>query len=314
MITESGCDLTLPCEHYIDPWMFGIAGKCSLDKFNYCVNEFDTKMVSLSHSCKELFVSCRYAFYLRYILGINMKDEVLGEPLIAGRAWDEYVGAFHLSKRAADWPGYMTDKVKAKLKALIKVHRELITPDGGHGYVPQHWIKLVIEGVQVAGAVDRAYDDHFVETKLSGRPEFYFKPHNMTSQLGTYFLSNPNWSYCIMEVTRMPGMYMKNEETFQDYYKKVYQDIVKRPSYYFPGLKKDKGTFGIRIDRSDINLDRVEREYKMIINEIRTCIQSSAYYHEYASCHSPFDCSYLPICTTDTISHVIYNTGGKRTS
>jgi len=310
MLLET-CDNSFPCEHYKKPWMSGVAGKCG-STFNYCLNDFQKNMASMSHTAKEEFVHCRYAFYLRYVLGINVKDELTGEPLVAGRAWDEYAGAFHLGKKPTPLPPYVNERLKAKMRALAKAHGEFIKPNGGHGYKSQLWIKLVINGVQVAGAVDRAYDDHFVETKLSGRPEFYLKPHNMTSQLGTYFLANPKWEYCIMEVTRMPGTYMKNDETEYDYYKKVYQDIVKRPSYYFPGLNRKEGTFGIRVDRSDINIDRVEKEYSMVIDEMRECLKTAAYYHQYAGCHHPFECSYLPICTTDTISETIYNTGGKR--
>jgi hypothetical protein len=107
-------------------------------------------------------------------------------------------------------------------------------------------------------------------------------------------------------------MYNRNDEELDDYYKRLYQDIVKRPSYYFPGLNRNEGTFGLRIDRSDINLERVEREYSMVISEMRECLKTAGYYHQYASCHNPFECSYLPICTTDCVSETLYNTGGKR--
>jgi hypothetical protein len=155
MILNERCDKTLPCDQYKNPWMGGISGKC-LGPYNYCVNDFDKRMVSMSHTCKECFVHCRYEFYLRYVLGINIKDEQTGEPLIAGRLWDDYVGAFHHGAQTKPWPEYIDGRLRAKLRALTKVHGEFIKPNGGVGYKSQHWIKLEINGVQVAGAVDRA--------------------------------------------------------------------------------------------------------------------------------------------------------------
>jgi len=292
--------------------MPGLAGKCLRPDFNYCVNDFTKNMTTISHTAKEEFVHCRQAFFLRYILGINPREDQIGDALMAGRLWDEFIGAFHGSGKSPAWPDGVSDLLRIKLHALTKAHTEFIKPDEGVGFKAQEWIKLEVNGVQVAGAVDRAYDDHFVETKLSMKPDFYLKPHNMTSQLGTYFLANPKWEYVIMEVTRMPNMYMRKDEDRNDYYRRLYGDIVSRPSYYFPGLNRKKGTFGMRLDRSDINIDRVEKEYKMIIEEMRGCLKSSGYYHQYASCHHPYECSFLPICTTDQVSETLFTKGGRK--
>lgn len=312
MDIKAECQEVLPCKLYKKGWLPGLAGKCTGPDFNYCVNDFTKNMTTISHTAKEEFVHCRFAFFLRYIMGINQRDDQLGDALVAGRLWDEFVGAFHGSGKSPAWPEDISDLLRIKLRALTKAHQEFIKPDLSTGFKAQAWIKLQVDGVQVAGAVDRAYDDHFVETKLSMKPDFYLKPHNMTSQLGTYFLSNPKWEYAVMEVTRMPTMYMKKDDDPNEYYRKLYGDIVSRPSYYFPGLNRKKGTFGLRLDRSDINIERVEKEYKMIIGEMRECLKNRGYYHQYASCHHPYECSYLPICTTDTLSETLYTTGGKR--
>ena len=306
------CDNSLPCKFYKKAWMSGQAGKCLGPDFNYCVNDFRENSTTFSHTAKQLFVECRYAFYLKYILGIQPREDQLSDPLLAGQLWDDFIGNYHNGKVAVVWPDTISEQLKAKLSALMKVHLQYVSPTG-EKFKAQEWIRLKIDGVQIAGAVDRAYADYFVETKLSTRPDSYLKPHNMTSQLGTYFLANPKWKYAIMEVTRMPGQYFKNDETPDDYYKKVYQDIVKRPSYYFQGLNREQKKFGVRIDRNDINLDRVEREYKMVIQEMRNCLRTNAYYHQYSSCHDPFECPYIPICDTDTVSQTLYTVGGKFT-
>jgi len=306
------CDLTLPCQFYKKHWLKGQSGKCLKPDFNYCVNDFNENMVSISHTAKTLFTQCRYAFYLKYILGIQRREDQLSEPLLAGSIWDDYIGSFHSRKTdLIYWPDSISEQLNAKLKALVKVHQQFVSPTTKQ-FKAQHWIKLSIDNVQVAGAVDRAYSDHFVETKLSTRPDGYLKPHNMTSQLGTYFLSNPDWKYAIMEVTRMPGIYFRNDETPEDYYKRIYQDIVKRPTYYFIGLNREEKEFGVRIDRNDINLERVEMEYKMVIREMRDCVKTNAYYHQYAACHDPFECPYISICDTDTVSETLFTVGGKR--
>jgi hypothetical protein len=197
----------------------------------------------------------------------------------------------------------------SKIFALIKAYHKLniqVEPKGiaqlqFHYIKPTHHIK---------GYIDCLYPDHFLEDKLSGRPDFYAKKWNLSHQLSTYFLSNPKLDYAIVRVARVPSLRTgkgKNaDETPDGYTQRIYSDIIKRPSHYFLGLNRIKRTYGHRYYRNEFNLEEMEKEYIQVSKDIQRAAKEDAFYKNRNACHVPADCEYLPICDTGGVSDELY--------
>jgi len=154
-------------------------------------------------------------------------------------------------------------------------------------------------------------DRYITEDKFSGSPDFYSKKFALTSQLSTYFLSDPNIDYAIVKAVRAPGQRTGkgrySGETPEDYSNRVYSDIISRPSYYFMGLNRMKKTYGRKFFRSEFPLDEMRTEHAQVTHEIKWAMRNNAYYRNYLACHVPTTCGFLPICETGVVSEEMFD-------
>ncbi len=306
------------CIHYIEPKNKTGCGFCAQPTEFRCREKLKTILPSMSYSSRTDFISCRMKYYYRKIMGVSVRDHKLSDPLKAGRIWDEFIElkynkASGVKDKIADLFNHYqaSDILKAKLTALIRAFLSLnikVDTDGLKSC--QHPFDFTINNMIVRGYIDRAYNDYIVETKLSGRPDFYKKYNNICNQVATYFYSNKDYESCIMEVTRLPqhkyGKSKKGEETIHGYQERIFQDIISRPTFYFQNFKRKDRTFGLKFWRSEFDMDEIKRVNHILSGEIRNCIDNDLWYPNKMACHNPGNCFYLPICENNVISESIF--------
>ena len=224
-------DNNSPCRHYIRSINANEPGFCKQFTRFRCTEAMKVKLSPISYSSFTDYVHCKERYKHRNIDGLQMKPEHLPEPLKLGRAWDAYGqylfdGTDHQQVIA---PLQLSESQQAKINGLARAYQDLevsINKVGLMGFQSKFHVPVGQE--QIIGYVDRAYDDYIVESKLSGRPDFFKQKENLTYQLGTYFMANEAWEYADMEITRVPALKPKSDETAQAYEERCYGDIIGR--------------------------------------------------------------------------------------
>jgi hypothetical protein len=204
----------------------------------------------------------------------------------------------------------------ARFNAICAAYNKLQLGRKDEGISPVLQKKIIIPGVNcnIVGYLDRAYEDHFVEIKMSGRPAYYQDPFNIAFQVGTYFLANPRWAWVDMEVTRTPTMtWERDNETLDDYETRLYKDIIKRAPMYFPGIKRKECSFGRRFFRQEFPLEEIKSTYEYIESEILDASRdpSGSKFYKSFQCSSPYPCDFLPICRDGVVSTTLFTTRTK---
>jgi hypothetical protein len=248
---------------------------------------------------------------------------MLSEPVKLGIIWDEFLqhrysgrgfkSRFWELVHVYDLLNESVSKIYSLIKAFIKIGMKIDLD----GFIEcQHEFDYIDGDVVVTGFIDRAYDDHFVESKLSTRPDFYFTIHNITSQVSTYFLSNSNYEYSTIEAVRVPSLrsgYGKySDEDSESYMHRIYQDIISRPSHYFLGFNRKEKIYGKRFWRNEFPLEHIREDYRLLTKDIRRAIEDNSFYQNFMACHVPAPCAYLPICMTGVMSDLVYEQKPKR--
>jgi len=327
----------------------GECGFCKRPNAYRCIADI-TRIIPLSHSSVSDFCTCHYLYYLKKILGIEVRPPFFGSALKAGVLWDT-IKQFHLGKKKSikeTIDTYEIDEVTvAKVRALYHAYKELeITIDPNFNLQakvdltyniilpPSSFIPSIRVGresvnlwsdridqsedertwtfpLSVTGFYDRKYPTYFTEDKLSGRPEFYLDPFYIQSQMGTYFLTDPALEYVIMEVVQFPQQreFKKKEEIPEQIYKRVYDDVMSRPSKYFIGLDREKMKYGKKFFRGEFNLAATEARYKQVVIEILAARWTGNFYKNFKSCNNVLPgiaCDYRTICKTGNVSETMY--------
>lgn len=299
-----------PCIHYC------VGGFCKLPNQFRCIEAVYGEKIKLSSSAVNAFSVCKYQYYLSYLKGIRVRPEMINDAMKLGNLFHSgYSNMFQANKWTdlidKHWPEKMqVEKTKNihKVFALLEfIEEEGVVLDTDQFIQCEY--KFNIENLSVTGVIDRLYSDHFTEVKLSSRPEYYISPHFLASQLATYFLSNPELKYCVMEVVRTPGQ--KQSGNFEDespvvYKNRIKEDIRKRPAYYFQGYNKDTKRFGKKFYRTEFDLDEIANRYRHILREIRDSLEHDSFYKNENACLLPYQCDYLAVCESGGVSELIY--------
>jgi len=290
---------------------------CSRRGEYLCIDTLSENLPNLSHSARMDWISCRRKYYLNKIKGIKSRQSKISSPLKFGTMWDKFIenqyGKSHnLTDLAIKLD--MTELEIARFNAVTHVYRKLKLADRNtNEFDLQKKIIIPGNGINIVGYVDRAYDDHFVEVKMSMRPQYYIEPFNIAFQVGTYFLSNPKWKYVVMEVTRTPTMTWDRENMdIGKYEEMLAKDIQKKAAMYFPGIKRKDCTYGKKFFRAEFPLDNIAKTYEHINKEITEAISlgEEAFYQSF-NCNSPYPCEFLPICKDNVISNTLFEMRNK---
>jgi len=205
----------------------------------------------------------------------------------------------------------LSPEQSAKIGALIEAYRDLEIERKMDGLLGcQFKVSVPIGTTNIVGYVDRAYEDFFVETKCSSNPAFYTQKENLIYQLGTYFLGNESWESAVVEITRLPGLRTGEgkyaDEDPGEYQRRIYSDILSRPSHYFVGWDRKSRTFGVRFWRSEFDLDEVFSTYVHVLREIEESVKHGSWWKNNLACHVPTPCPFLPIKRTGVVSEELY--------
>lgn len=300
-------------------------GYCNRPDMYRCLEDVWKKPTLISHTGAQSFLTCHHQYYLKYIRGIETRNTKLGIPLKIGILWDACL-QFMLGDTSTDMNKIIDDyeiedKEVSKVHALYRAAKALeIQFDMNcklqHSFF--HNIKIHKEPelendvITVNGKYDRYYEDGFVESKLSTRPDNYSDIFFIQSQVGTYFAVDPNLKWCQMEVVRVPdlkstGQY--KDESTDMYGERCYQDIISRPSFYFIGWDKGKKTFGKRYFRTEFALDEILDRYKAVAREIMWASYHDSFYKNDRVCNNVLpgiQCDMLSICRHNMMNEETY--------
>ena len=315
-------------------------GYCKRKEYYRCLADVNS-IIPLSHSSTQDFLTCRHLYYLKAIRGIQVKNAAQSSALKCGTLWDnvlqKYLGGKDRNGKPIDIPKIIEDyeienREIAKVKALYRAYKELEIQTDPNPQL-QYKIDITIpfdkswgndEPVElmVTGFYDRKYTDYFVENKLSGRPDYYLDLWHIQSQVGTYFLADPNLQSCIMEIARIPDLKplketkkRANEESDEAYQERCFQDILSRPSHYFIGYNKDTHHYGKKYHRGEFSLDEIKSRYLHILKEIYQARLMDGFYKNDRACAQVLPgipCDMLPICRYNNWSETIYQIREKQ--
>lgn len=303
----------------------GTVGYCSRPEYYRCILDAQRMIIPISFSSANDFLTCHHLFYLKQIRGINVRKAHTSNALKMGALWDRaqaklcgqdvdlnvVIGEYEIENREI-----------AKVRALYRAAKELeIRVEEGFELQKRfdHAIRVYDEPlnvdteVTVRGFYDRWYADHFVENKMSGRPDFYFDLFFIQSQIGTYFLADEKMEYVVMEVVRTPDLRQtgtkKDTESDEQYEERTFQDIISRPSHYFIGWNSEKRTYGKKFHRNEFNLNEVKERYRFVSREIHEAAACGGWYKNDRVCNAilpGIPCDMLGVCRYNTMSEGVY--------
>lgn len=327
------------CQYYEEAENELENGFCSLPDFYRCLAT-TKKVIPLSYSSVSDFLTCHHLYYLKAIRGVRTKDEAVSSPLKMGTLWDKVLQKY-LGGKIYDDAGqettipdiintYQIDPMDvAKVKGIYRAYKDLeITVEPG--YDLQAKIDLVIPfdkvwgdrtpvELLVTGYYDRKYPTSFVENKFSSRPDNYFDTYFLQSQIGTYFLADPELEYCIMEVVRVPDLKHTGrfkDEGPEDYQERIYQDVISRPSFYFPGWNFATRRYGKKYYRNEFNMEDLRSRYLHIFREIFDARVMDGWYRDDRACNNilpGISCDMLSCCRNGVMSENVYQIRKKKT-
>ena len=330
------------CINYVDGDPGGV-GCCKLPTNYLCIRDLNHILPSISHSSRNTFVHCRQAYYFHYIKGIYVKKNRGSIPLKLGSIWGLFIQSRHnngkipaTKKMGTDrqfanhkfkdvfWDivneyqldGFAAAKLYAICKAFItlKINVDLKDFDS----VEKEFYIIDPQAI-IHGFIDIAYSGYFKECKLSGSPDRYHSIMNIENQVSTYFLSNPDYEYCIIEAVKVPGLKAKKEtlktdgESPEAFGKRVCAHVISKPSEFFPGFNRDTLKFGKKFYRSEFPLDQIHEDYKKMNKDILTAVRDDSFYQS-KLCYpygDGYPCDYLPICQNKVISEELFEVKKK---
>jgi len=289
-----------PCKYYIK------TGLCSRPDMFRCIEYISRFEPIMSYSSVNHFLRCPRQYYLSNIKGLQLNEQYQSDALKIGKYVD---GALTVTPDIEIPEKYKNELWVVKAQAILTVFNNLF-PEVLSRYTGQGEFYWQEDGYpQVHGFVDLATRNHFIELKCASRPEFYTNSYWIHDQMGTYFLSNPNYDYGVVWAIRVPQLKQSGnfrDESLEDYKDRCARDMLKRPAYYFPGYSKKTKSFGVKFYRSEFDMDAIEKRYKWIAGQIRKCVQADYWYQNRTQCLYPFKCDYLNICETGGISEDLY--------
>ena len=303
-----------PCHHYVPDDSLDMAGYCALPSEFRCIEDVKAKSLKLSHSAVRDFVTCKRKFYIRYIKGIAQKPHLSSRAIKMGSLWDKMMNETHSTSRDGFDNKVINDEIHrlridnislAKVRAVKRAYDELIDPEFNNLIGTQQELFYQFwdsenQDVFFHGFVDILYIDYFKELKFTGYPETYTNhPFKISSQVGTYFLCDGNLKYVVIEATQSPNLRLGKYEDVKDYEKRIYKDVMSRPSYYFTNYDVMKKKFGVVFYRSEFDgfMNSIYERFMWITQEIRESMERNSWYTNDLACNLfNNDCEYFPIC------------------
>ena len=304
-------DKDKPCVFYIKP------GLCSLPSRFRCIEYINRFEPILSHSAVQAFLRCRRLFYYSDILGIQPIDSMANTALVRGKWMHKGLAIlFDKATDGEDVDAFMQDLYDSSLSPqdIIRIEALLRFIQSKNLHIPAgqpeaEFTTLVVPGApRIHGFIDVKGGGWMYEFKYTTRPDTYMNPLLLKSQLTTYFLSDLNLRFAIMKPIRVPIVRMREKDSEADYRERLWDDINRRPAFYFPNYseKDGKAGWGSVILREEVDKEEYVLRLKAVGREIRDMVRNRSYYRNDTACFFPQPCPYIPICETGGISKLLY--------
>ncbi len=303
------------------------AGFCKRPEYYRCIKEVGLMPVPLSYSSVNNFLTCPMMYYLKDIRGIVVRPSAMGPAVKMGALWDaakqKLLGARGINLGEIIEEYQIGDMEIAKVKAVNRAFKELSIITGiepGFTLQKEFNNEIVADGiysdqpvpVMIKGFYDRKYGKYFVEDKFTSKPDNYLDVFFIQSQVGAYFLADPELEYCIMEIVRVPDLRSTGkfkDESPEEYENRTYQDILSRPSWYFIGWDREKKTYGKKFYRNEFDLDGIRDRFRIINILIHDCAGFDGWYKNDRACGAVLPgipCDMKGICRYNTMSEEVY--------
>lgn len=289
-----------PCDHYIDD------GLCAMPTIFRCSEYIKHNEPTLSYSGVNAFMQCPWKYYLGYIKGIRIKEQFKSDAVKIGSYVDTIITLNGIRDKALEKEESLW---LMKAFAIVRAYGEIIKPFPSSIQGQKEFYIREDGYPTIHGFTDLHAPKGFFELKCTTRPDYYTNKYWIHDQMGTYFLSNPNYETGILLAIRTPQLKQTGtfkDETLDEYRERCYKDMCARPSFYFVGYNKDNKTFGVKFYRTEFDLDGLRERYKWIGNQIQLCAKKDYWYQNKTSCMSPFICDYLNVCDSGGVNEDTY--------
>lgn len=291
-----------PCTMYIK------GGMCKrLDEFR-CLDFLAQREPVLSHSSLNNLMRCPAMFYYANIKGRQSRKKsiplimgIVGERLIAGHDMDDILRDEQVSIEQAKQELWYY-----KVRAIKRAFDELVEFDQSEYDYQKKFIVDDDNLPKIKGITDWSSkpgdpESHFIDLKISSRPDNYTQPTYIKQQFATYFLSNSNYQAGIVWVIRVPELKQTGQfkdELFEDYEDRCFRDMCNRPKFYFSGYNPKTKMFGVKYYRSEswiFDLEKVKKRYQWYVKEAFRMAKENYWPERTSSCYSPFTCEFVGI-------------------
>jgi Zn-finger protein len=291
-------------------------GFCFKPEYYRCVADIH-RIIPLSYSSVSDYLTCHHLYYLKAIRGIQINNTMKSSALKRGTLWDKVLQKLlnpdsDININEVIVANEINSRDVAAVRGIYRAYKELgiETEPGGDLQakidlsIPfgLEWGNKYPVELLVTGYYDRKYPTYFAENKMSGRPNNYEDPYFIQSQVGVYFMADPNLEYCIMEIVKSPDL--KSTGRFKDedddeYSERVFQDAISRPAFYFMGWDSTTRRYGRKFYRSEFGIDELRERFIAIFKEIFEARFHQRWYRNDRVCSNILPgiaCDMLPIC------------------
>lgn len=310
-----------PCLFYIRE------GTCRRpDKF-LCIEYVRRKQPMLSYSSISLYMRCRYAYYLAYILGLQLKKPTFNKEL--GSLFHLYFANMHEENeikadlyrgqikqaRARLIDEYNKDKEDGekedtptdllRIDATLEAYKQTTDIPKPKGST-EIGLSIKSDDLYLRGFIDLGVEKittrdiiKIWDWKYTGNPDFY--THFTTrTQAGIYFLLVPTAQAITYRTIQKPAFKKGKKEPDEDYKDRMIRAITAQAKKYF----QDKTFY-----RSEYDLPYIKNYIRNISNEIKGYIDSDStfFFQEDSGCWCYGDwCDYMQICSSKVINRELY--------
>jgi len=275
-----------PCLHYQNK-------SCDLPSRFLCIEYIRRKKPLLSPSMITTFTKCRRAFWYSYICGLQSIET--NKNLLLGSIMHLILQNFHsgdskfLEKQKSimlNFEKFYSEEMTEIIKcfAILDVYKTLYKPDTGQCEVE---FRKDNDRYFLRGFIDMIEDSKIYDFKYTSRPDSYTL-FTTELQAGIYLLLTEKDSITFRIITK-PSLKQKDDETDEEYYTRLIEDIKRRPAYYFNDI-----TFY----SSEYDFQQIEDYLEVVTSEIKRLVELDFehYYQNRSACMCPHQCEFLPIC------------------
>jgi len=237
------------------------------------------------------FERCPRLFYYVNELGIQVRPEVSSLAQRCG----SYLHALVAGVDERIYFGPNEDRERKQVEVIYGCMVELgLVPEARHEI---YFTREITNDTMVEGTLDMVDGNWFGEMKYTTKPDYYLHTFSAQAQLEFYFFISGLEVASILPIRQPSLRYQDGKEDVDRFLGRVKDDVLKRPSYYFPYYDPDKTPkWGLKFYRSEFDMEEVEKRLWWWFKEIQKCRKHNYWPQRKQNCLAPYECQYLSLC------------------